>query len=350
MVTSQRLSYRRVSRDEVDIFHGLCLDAHVKQYLLDGADMPRTWAVDAVHRSDRLFHTDAVGLWLVQRGEIPIGFCGFHVFAELGAEPQLLYALTREYAGGGYATEAATAMLAETERLGWSRVVAAVDRPNGASVRVLEKLGFDGCGRVPGAFGDTLLFERFREHRPTRVSAAVGTRWELPIQHTWDGHALATNEVARVELELGDIEITLRVDAPFHDDPPPGRDELWMHEVVELMLVGADDIYLEIELSPHGRHLVLFLNGVRIVTHRDVTLDFRAEIAANRWRGVARIPLGWLPAETRRVNAFAMHGTGPSRRYLAWKPTSGPRPDFHRLAEFGSLDDVDSIQASRAPR
>ena len=347
MVTSRRLSYRRVSQHEVDVFHSLCLDPHVKRYLLDGLDMSRTWAVDAVRQSDRLFCGEEVGLWLVQREDTRIGFCGFHVFDELGPEPQLLYAFTGEHAGFGYATEAATAMIAETERLGWSRVVAAVDRPNGASVRVIEKVGFVGCGRVPGVLGDTLLFERFREQRPTRVSAAPGTRWVLPIQQTWDGVTLGPDEVVQVELELGDLELTLRVDAPFHNDAPPDSADLWRHEVVEVMLVGTDDIYLEVELSPHSRHLVLFLHGVRTVTHRDVVLDYRAEIAGNRWRGVARIPMGWVPVATRRINAFAMHGTGPRRRYLAWKPTLGPQPDFHRLGEFGSLDDADIMRGAR---
>jgi RimJ/RimL family protein N-acetyltransferase len=61
-------------------------------------------------------------------------------------------------------------MLEQARRLGWTRVVAAVDRPNEASRRVLDKLGFSCRGRVPGAFGDTLLFERVEGSQPLRIS------------------------------------------------------------------------------------------------------------------------------------------------------------------------------------
>ncbi len=94
------------------------------------------------------------------------------------------------------------------------------------------------------------------------------------------------------------------------------------------MLVGADDTYLEVELSPRGRYLVLFLEGERRVVHRGVRLLYRAEIEGRRWRGEASIPIGWIPIGLDRLNAFAIHGTGQMRRHLAWRPTGGPRPDF----------------------
>jgi hypothetical protein len=175
--------------------------------------------------------------------------------------------------------------------------------------------------------------------RPARLLAKTGARWALQIQRTWDGNALGEDEAVSVTMELGDVELTLRIDAPFHDDPPPDSDDLWTHEVVELMLAGADGTYLEVELSPHGQYLVLFLRGERNVVRRGVALDYRAVVDGGRWHGVAHIPVGWLPIETNRLNVFSMHGTKQNRRHLAWKPTGGPRPDFHRLAEFGFFGD-----------
>jgi hypothetical protein len=173
--------------------------------------------------------------------------------------------------------------------------------------------------------------------RSKALSDQVGTRWTLRIQRTWDGTAVGDEEAVAVTLEQEAIALRLRVDAPFHDDPPPDSDDLWKHEVVELMLVGEDDRYLEIEMSPHGRSLVLFLDGERNVVDRGSTLDYRSKIHLGRWHGAASIPHAWLPAGTNRLNAFAIHGTGPERRYLAWKPTGGDRPDFHRLRQFGSF-------------
>ena len=230
-------------------------------------------------------------------------------------------------------------MLAETRRLGWSRVVAAVDEPNMASVRVLEKVGFVGCGRVPGNFGHTLLFERFEATPPTRLAAPSGSRWELEIGHTWDGAGVGRREAVTLVLELEDNHLSVYVDVPFHDDPLPDTEDLWNHEVVELMLVGRDDRYLEVELSPHGQHLVLFLHGERRVVHRGAVLGYRARIDGDRWKGEAHIPIGWVPSGSTRLNAFAIHGAGEDRRYLAWQPTGGSSPDFHRLVAYGSFDD-----------
>ena len=211
---------------------------------------------------------------------------------------------------------------------------------------MLEKAGFVGCGHVPGVFGETLLFERFETPPPPRLSSPVGTGWALKIQHTWDGDWAREGEAVSVALELGEIELSLKVDAPFYGDPPPDSEDLWAYEVVELMLVGAGETYLEVELSPHGHHLVLFLCGERHVVHRGVVLDYRAEIEGNRWRGLAQIPIGWLPLETTRLNAFAMHGKGQKRRYLAWRPTRGQRPDYHQLAEFGTFGDDSIVRSS----
>jgi hypothetical protein len=53
--------------------------------------------------------------------------------------------------------------------------------------------------------------------------------------------------------------------------------------------------------------------------------------------GAAWIPRAWLPRGADRVNAYAIHGRGPSRRYLAAFPVPGDQPDFHRLDRFGAL-------------
>ena len=340
VLTSRRLRYQRLSRNDTDPFHTLCLDEQIGRHLLAGTETTRPWVVEAIELSERLFRTDGVGLWMVWRNAAPVGFCGFRLVRQLGGEPQLLCGFTGGCAGAGYVTEAAETMVAETRRLGWSRVVAAVDRPTRASLQALEKAGFTGCGRVPGACGDTLLFERFETAPAPRLSTTLGTTWALKIEHTWNGERARKGEAVSVAMELGEVELSLRVDAPFYGDPPPDSDDLWTYEVVEVMLVGAADTYLEVELSPHGHYLVLLLRGERSVVHRGVVLDYRADIEGGRWCGVAHIPIGYLPFETNRLNAFAMHGTRQKRRYLAWRPTGGQHPDFHRLAEFGAFTDA----------
>ncbi len=165
----------------------------------------------------------------------------------------------------------------------------------------------------------------------------------IAIDRTWDGGSAAAGERVLLALIWAADRLTVRVDAPFHDDPPPaappGRcDRLWEHEVVELFLVGRGDRYLEVEFGPHGHYLALGLHGVRRVVDAAISIEFRATVAAGRWAGVGAILRRDLPADLERWNAFAMHGVGPARRYLAAHPLPGPRPDFHRIGAFPRLD------------
>jgi hypothetical protein len=164
----------------------------------------------------------------------------------------------------------------------------------------------------------------------------------LRVDRAWSGEPLAPEHHAELRLAAGD-GLLLTVDAPFHGDPPPpgppgSTPELWEHEVVELFVAGegpADEVeYLEVELSPHGHHLVLRLAGVRKVVAAGLELDFGASIDGGRWRGEARFPRTWLPPPPHRAAAFALHGEGAARRYLASISLPGPRPDFHQPHRF----------------
>ena len=92
-----------------------------------------------------------------------IGYCGL-VARGTGStdEPELVYELLRAVHGHGYATEAASAVVAWAGEVGYSRLWAGVRDWNAASRRVLEKLGFREAGRVePDAVhGDSLLAVR----------------------------------------------------------------------------------------------------------------------------------------------------------------------------------------------
>lgn len=147
-----------------------------------------------------------------------------------------------------------------------------------------------------------------------------------------------------------DGALRIVVDAPSHGDPPPpGKPGptpgLWNYEVVEVFLAESSDSsetvrYLEIELSPHGHHLVLRFEGVRNVVGQGMDLEYRARIdrAAGRWTGEALLPNDWLPPGPLRVNAFAIHGVGERRRFLVSSPLpSGDAPDFHQPLEFPKL-------------
>jgi hypothetical protein len=169
----------------------------------------------------------------------------------------------------------------------------------------------------------------------------------LRVDRLWSGQPLAPDQHAELRLAAAGEELLLTVDAPFHGDPPPPgppgpTPELWEHEVVELFVAGegppGEVEYLEIELSPHGHHLVLRLAGVRQVVEAGLVLDYRAVVASGRWRGEARLPRAWLPPPPHRAAAFALHGTAGRRRHLSSLPLPGDRPDFHQPHRFPPLD------------
>ncbi len=161
----------------------------------------------------------------------------------------------------------------------------------------------------------------------------------LLIDRLWDGGRAGAAERAEVTFSLGSTGLTLAVAARFHGDPapdlPPGRVEgLWNYEVVELFLANEAGHYLEVELGPHGHYLALRFAGVRQLVSQDLTLSYQAEVSGEWWRGKAVAPLSCLPDKVSRANAYAIHGQGDERRYLAAHAVPGPRPDFHQPQFF----------------
>ncbi|XP_033631519.1 UPF0462 protein C4orf33 homolog [Asterias rubens] len=176
------------------------------------------------------------------------------------------------------------------------------------------------------------------------------------IEHQWDGtpidHAPITVAISKDPNNA--MFVILETEAPFFNDPgsppqgEPGQtyDGLWEYEVVEAFFLGDKDRYLEVELCPHGQHLVLALNGVRNCYKTKLPLAFHSTITANTWRGIARIRLEYFPHGVNKFNAYAIHGKGTNRTYEALyhvpkdKYTS---PDFHRLQYFQDIDFKDII-------
>ncbi len=170
--------------------------------------------------------------------------------------------------------------------------------------------------------------------------AAVAT------DRTWDGSPAGDDEAARVSVLVDGAGLLLQIDAPYHGDPPPpgppgATDGLWNHEVVEVFVLGSGprEPYTEIEVGPHGHHLVLRLEGRRNPVETKLPLELDAVIVPDgkRWAATARLSARHLPPQPHRFNVYAIHGIGAARRYLAWRPPGGDAPDFHRLEVFEPL-------------
>ena len=159
------------------------------------------------------------------------------------------------------------------------------------------------------------------------------------VASIWDGQPAHPGEVVTLTLAVEEVGLRIEIDAPFHGDPPPPTAPgptwgLWAFEVVELFVLGDDGHYTELELGPHGHHLLLQLQGPRHILRHSLPVKHSAKIEGDRWLGQAMLPWDVLPVGALRANAYAIHGLAAERRHLAWAPVPGQGPDFHRLDQF----------------
>jgi len=98
------------------------------------------------------------GLYMTERRDTqePIGICGL-VKRDTLPDVDVGFALLPEFAGRGYAREAAAATMTHARQLGLKRVVAITKPDNRGSIRVLEAIGLGFERRIrPVADGDEL--------------------------------------------------------------------------------------------------------------------------------------------------------------------------------------------------
>ena len=163
----------------------------------------------------------------------------------------------------------------------------------------------------------------------------------LVVGRTWDGRLVPRAERAELRLSWEEAHLRVDVDAPYAGDPAPTTPigptpGLWEHEVVELFVVLENGRYVELELSPHGHHLLLTLSGVRTVDQQGLPVEWSPHLdaATGRWTGTARVARTLFPSRPVRCNAFRIAGVGAGRRYQVMAPLPGERPDFHQPDHF----------------
>lgn len=174
-----RLTLRPQAVTDAEVFHRLWTErdervpAHRK---LDAqghptvSDIAARIANEASARSDLLTVQDAA------TGEV-YGYCGL-IFEDNGAEgePEIAFELLRSTQNRGYATEAATAVLAWAVSAGHDRAWASVWEWNVASRRVLEKLGFvdSGSDRPASEHGRNILTVTALRSTPAVIDPTQG--------------------------------------------------------------------------------------------------------------------------------------------------------------------------------
>jgi RimJ/RimL family protein N-acetyltransferase len=150
------------------LFRRLVLDPAVIRFWHDYADPAltrdelramadrdlRTWIEEGIAAGFPTWILEVMDPALGPEGDF-VGAAGvFPPENEWGPEPEVGCLLTSRHHGRGLATEALTAVIADaTDRLGIPVLVAIVDEPNAASIRLVDKCGFAFERSYPGSDG-----------------------------------------------------------------------------------------------------------------------------------------------------------------------------------------------------
>lgn len=150
-LASPRLALLPATLAEDRAYQALCSRPEVRRFLFDDRDVPLALAQDVLSAGESL-HTRGLGLWSLRRRDDDgfIGFVGLlpvtaaaQFAPELAGQVEILVALAPGAWGHGYAVEALTAAVDYAfATLGLSSLCSAVDVPNVASHRALERAGF----------------------------------------------------------------------------------------------------------------------------------------------------------------------------------------------------------------
>ncbi|MEM9665590.1 MAG: GNAT family N-acetyltransferase [Bacteroidota bacterium] len=160
VLSTTRTTLRPFALGEAEALLALFQTPEVRRYLLDDAVVTLDWMRQEIHTSTARFADTGAGLWSVRdrATDALLGFAGFRPFFD-PPQLQLLYGLHPDHWGGGLATEAAACVCTHAfAHLGFVEILAAVDRPNVASVHVLNRLGMVHTHTTDDGEAGTLFF------------------------------------------------------------------------------------------------------------------------------------------------------------------------------------------------
>lgn len=189
----------------------------------------------------------------------------------------------------------------------------------------------------------------------------VNPVWEkchpVRIEHYWSGEPAKRSRHAEVRLcwssEALHVRFVCAQQEPLIVAENPQTDRktlgLWDRDVCEIFIAPDPENpsrYFEFEAAPTGEWVDL---GITLTpSGRKTDWDFRsgfttaARLEQERLLVGMRIP--WSEAIPKpvnggdwRVNLFRCAGPEAPERYLAWRPTHTPEPNFHVPEAFGSL-------------
>jgi len=179
----------------------------------------------------------------------------------------------------------------------------------------------------------------------------------VTIQTYWSGEAAPAARGFTARLLWSDAALYVRFEAEQHEplivsEKPDLTQKvrgLWDRDVCEVFIAperATPNRYFEFEVAPSGEwiDLAIEITPEKRVTDWDYSSAMRAaarlegskviEVIKIPFAALGRVPIAgdlWLG------NLFRCVGSGPTRGYLAWRPTRTKTPDFHVPDAFGEF-------------
>lgn len=177
------------------------------------------------------------------------------------------------------------------------------------------------------------------------------------ISHYWSGERAPASRHAEVRLCWNDEALNVRficeqqepliiAEDPVTDSKTIG---LWERDVCEIFLAPDPqnpNRYFEFEAAPTGEwiDLGIFLTTSGKETEWDYTSGMKTTTKIDDKRILVAMSIPWterIPkpktGDEWRTNLFRCVGSDEATRYLAWRPTCTPEPNFHVPEAFGFL-------------
>jgi ribosomal-protein-alanine N-acetyltransferase len=162
---TERLILRESIIDDAPDLFEMNSDTEVLKYTGDAA-FRSVEETEELIRNYRDYEKYGYGRWttIVKATNEVIGFCGLKYLEDIN-ETDLGYRWKKKHWGKGYATEAGSACLQYGfDKLNLKQVIAQVLKDNGASIRVLEKLGMKYWKVLDTEENPGLLYRIMREN------------------------------------------------------------------------------------------------------------------------------------------------------------------------------------------
>ena len=182
--------------------------------------------------------------------------------------------------------------------------------------------------------------------------------WQpVKLEHYWSGDPAPASRHAEARFFWSDEALHARFVGEQHeplivaDNPITAQKTLglWDRDVCEIFVApdpAHPERYFEFEAAPTGEWVDLAI--VVTPTGRETDWDFNsgmttaAQLERNKLTVGIRVP--WSDAIPKpakgdmwRVNVFRCVGPEAPDRYLAWRPTRTPEPNYHVPEAFGTL-------------